>query len=181
MWCPPPPSAFVAIAAVLLLAPLARAGGDREPRVVGSVFFIAKSENKNQVHYGIHLDAGCAPASDAPVFAYWRMLERGPLVTEPLLSRETAAYGLASQSVQRTGSGGRVVVILSALPRRPIVVESAVATDGCAAGAHTAIGGVPASLGSVYLQLRWPFGVDYLMLAGRSSADGRLLHERIAP
>ncbi len=41
------------------------------------VFSIAKSENKNQVQYVVRLDAHCAPVGPAPVFAYWRMLEKG--------------------------------------------------------------------------------------------------------
>jgi hypothetical protein len=43
-----------------------------------------------------------------------------------------------------------------------------------------AIGGTPASLRSVYAQLRWPFGVDHLVLSGRSLADGRAVEERVS-
>jgi hypothetical protein len=148
---------------------------------VTSVFFIAKSENKNQVHYGIHLDADCAPSGSAPVFAYWQMLERGPSVTEPLLSREIPAYGFASQQVSSRGAtGGTVTVTLRALPERAIVVTSWRKDGVCAASAQTTIAGVPALLTRVYVQLRWPFGVESLTLDGFATPDRHAVRERIA-
>ncbi|MGD0524325.1 MAG: DUF4833 domain-containing protein [Polyangiaceae bacterium] len=151
-------------------------------RDVASVFLVAKSENRNQVHYGVHLDAGCSPAGATPVFAYWRMLERGPLATEPLLSREVGAYGVAEQQVvERGAEGGRVTLRLRALPTRPIAIETRARGGGCEATATMAIGGAAAWLRSVYAQLRWPFGVDHLVLSGKSLADGRTVEERIAP
>jgi hypothetical protein len=149
-------------------------------REVPSVFFVAKSENRNQVHYGVALDADCAPLGDAPVFAYWRMRERGPLATEPLLSREVPAYGIASQHVVERGpTGGRVVLTLNAVPNRAIAIDTRTASGECTATARATIAGVGAALSSVYVQLRWPFGVDYLMLYGRSDADGRSVQERM--
>jgi hypothetical protein len=176
------------LAAAALLSKGAR-GGDGS-RDVQSVFFIAKSENKNQVHYGIRLDGACSPVGRSPVFAYWRMLERGPFATEPLLGHETPAYGFAGQHVvtrdeanfvPRRGEGGRVRVTLHALAERPILVESSADGDACVASARMIIGGVPASLKSVFVQLRWPFGVDSLVLWGRAVDDGRLLREKVEP
>jgi len=165
--------------AVAILACVARADGELD---VPSVFFVAKSENRNQVHYGVHLDASCAPVGDAPVYAYWRVFERGPAATEPLLPREIRAYGFAGERViARDGQGGTVVVTLAALPARPIVVETRASGGACVATATMAIGGVAAVLGSVFLQLRWPFGVDSLTLTGRSQADGRVVRERVVP
>jgi hypothetical protein len=167
---------LIAIASLLTGEPADADGGE-----VSSVFFIAKSENKNQVHYGIHLGADCVPSGSAPVFAYWRMLERGPTVTEPLLSREVPAYGFASQQVTSQGAtGGSVVVTLRALPDRPIVVTSWQQDGACAASAETKIAGVPALLTRVYVQLRWPFGVESLTLDGRAKSDRSLVRERIA-
>jgi hypothetical protein len=173
-------SLLLAWCALALLPDVARGQGTPD---VASVFFIAKSENRNQVHYGVHLDVSCAPLGRAPAFAYWRMLEHGPTATEPLLEREIGAYGFADQRVlARDPHGGRVEVRLRALPARPIVITTAAAESGaCVAGATTTIGGVPASLTSVYAKLGWPFGVDYLMLSGRGLADGRELRERIRP
>jgi hypothetical protein len=173
-------SLSVACLAVLLLASVAVA----EPAThdLSSVFHVAKSENRNQVHYGVRLDASCAPAGNAPMTAYWRMLERGPLATEPLLDREVGAYGFAEQTVvERADAGGRVRVRLRALPSRPITVETGRRDDGCVAAATTTIGGRPATLESVFVKLRWPFGVDHLVLVGRSVADGRTLQERVSP
>jgi hypothetical protein len=159
------------------------AGGDAAGRDVPSVFYIAKSENKNQVHYGLHLDASCVPVGNAPMHPYWRMLERGPQATEPLLAHEVSAYGFAEQSIQERGpTGGRVYLKLHALPARPIVVEtSAGSRGGCAVLARTVIGGMPASLTRVFVQLRWPFGVDYVLLSGRSLVDGQPVQERLSP
>jgi len=170
---------LLAGAAALVVVPIARADGGRD---VESVFFIAKSENRNQVHYGVRLDAGCAPVGASPVFAYWRMLEHGPAAVEPLLARETRAYGfLAERVIARDGNGGRVLVTLAALATRPILVDAHASGGACVATATTAIDGVPALLSSVFVQLRWPFGVDSLTLTGRALADGRAVRERIAP
>lgn len=174
-------AAALAIAAgglVGLLGPAARGDAGRD---VASVFLVAKSENRNQVHYGVHLDGACAPVGPSPVFAYWRMLEQGPLATEPLLKREVGAYGVAEQQViERGAEGGRVTLRLHALPARPITIETRAHGSGCEATATTVIGGAPASLRSVYAQLRWPFGVDHLVLSGNLLADGRAVEERIA-
>jgi hypothetical protein len=173
-------SCLISLAALWLVLPIAGARGpDSDARTIRSVFFIAKSENKNQVHYGIRLDEACAPAGDAPVFAYWRMLERGPLETEPLLAREVPAYGFVQSRVLRDRPGGRVMVTLNALPKRPITIDSAPGGVACAATAKTTIGGAPASLTSVFVQLRWPVGVEYIVLWGRA-ADGLVVHERVA-
>ncbi len=168
------------LAALALAARVA--GGDPAGAAVSSVFFVAKSENKNQVHYGVRLDASCAPAGSQPVFAYWRMLEHGPTATEPLLSREQGAYGIAEQHVlERSQEGGRVLVRLGALPDRPIAVETSRRDGVCHADATMVIGGSRASLTRVFAQLRWPFGVDYLELSGRSLSDGRVVRERLSP
>lgn len=101
---------------------------------------------------------------------------------EPLLGIERPAYGFAeNRLVVRTEHGGRVRVKLAALPFRPIVIDVWEGENGCAAIASTTIGGVPASLTSVFVQLRWLYGVDHLVLSGRSSADGRIVHETVKP
>ena len=151
-------------------------------RVVSSVFFVAKSENRNQVHYGLTLDASCRPSGSAPVFAYWQMRERGPRATEPLLAREVPAYGVAWQRVTDRGDhGGRVVLGLNAVPGRTIAIDSTPDGEGCAATASVVIDGAPAILDDVFAQLRWPFGIDYLLLVGHSPTDGRPLRERLSP
>lgn len=176
---PPLLPRLVACTAAVLCAPFAKGGGDPDAHVVGSVFFIAKSENRNQVHYGIRLDAACRPAGETPVFAYWRMLERGPRATEALLAPEQPAYGLSSQRVtKRDDRGGSVLVTLNALPKRVIAVESKAIGSTCRATASAVVGGVQATLASVFVQLRWPFGVESLLLSGWD-ADGHAVGERL--
>jgi hypothetical protein len=149
---------------------------------VRSLFFVAKSENRNQVHYGIHVDEHCAPVGQAPVFAYWRMLERGPQVTEPLLSREVPAYGFAAQRVtSRDAEGGHVLVTLTVLAARPIAIEAHSSGGACAARAAAVVDAAPASLTSVFVRLRWPFGVASLTLRGRALDDGRPVQELVRP
>ena len=174
-------SFLLALLAALLVVRVVRGGGvGGGPLVIQSVFFVEKSENKNQVHYGIRLDEACAPIGESPVFAYWRMLERGPLATEPLLSREVPAYGLKQQRVTRDERGGRVLATLNAMPARSIAIESAPDEGTCTVRARTIIRGVPAALTSVFVQLKWPFGVDHLVLVGHAIKDGCLVRERIS-
>jgi hypothetical protein len=151
------------------------------PTDVTTVFVIAKSENRNQVAYAILLDAQCAPRGNAPVLAYWQNHERGLPATEPLAAHEHGAYGLASQSVTARGAnGGSVRVALRALPSRTITIETSKQGERCVASATLAIGGTPARLTSVYAQLKWPFGVEYLMLNGTAIAGGQAVREKIA-
>jgi hypothetical protein len=169
-----------ALAAVALLA--ADAAGDAASHDVASVFHVAKSENRNEVHYGMHLDDRCAPAGDAPIFAYWRMFERGPRETEPLLAREFPAYGVQEQRVlERTATGGRTSIKLRALSGKAIVVESFSRGDACTATASTSIAGAQAVLERVYATVRWPFGVSSIVVSGRAVDGGRELRETLHP
>jgi hypothetical protein len=148
------------------------------------LFSISKSENRNVVQFAERLDASCVPVGDAPVFAYWRMLEHGPAATEPLLAREEPAYGIASQAVvARTGEGGTVRAVLRALPGAPLLVESrrSARSGECEASARTPIGGVDARLFNVHAVLRWPFGVARLVVSGWSLADGRPVRDARTP
>jgi hypothetical protein len=177
---PPLVSSLLVLVSFALVSPIVRPAAPEQGRSVRSVFFVAKSENRNQVHYGVALDASCTPAGPAPVFAYWRMRERGPLATEPLLSLEVPAYGVAEpQQVERGERGGRVVFRLNALPKRAIAIDASSDGPVCVATARAVIGGAAAALTSVFVQLRWPFGVDYLELSGRTIPDGRVVRERL--
>jgi hypothetical protein len=145
------------------------------------LFTIAKSENHNQVQYAIHVDERCAPAGAEPVFAYWRMLERGPSATEPLLAMEAPAYGVRSQSIAGASDDrGFVRVVLRAMPDRAIEVETRRTESGeCHATAVTTIAGTPARLFNVYAKLAWPFGVESILVQGWS-IDGRaVVRQRI--
>lgn len=149
---------------------------------VASAFYVSKSENRNQVHYAVRLDDTCAPVGPSPVLPYWRMLERDAHATEPLLQREVPAYGIAEQSIVSRGDRGGVVrVVLRALPSRPLLLTTFQSGQGCAASASLVIAGTPATLTSIHVQLKWPWGVDHLLLSGRALSDGHAVTERIVP
>ncbi|HEY2513848.1 MAG TPA: DUF4833 domain-containing protein [Polyangiaceae bacterium] len=147
------------------------------------LFSISKSENRNIVQFVERLDASCAPLGEAPIYAFWRMLEHGPAATEPLLAREQPAYGIAAQSVTARGpSFGEVRVKLRALPQSVLVVEShRNAAGACEASARLPIDGVDARLANVHAVLRWPFGVSRLWVTGWSIADGRPVRDARSP
>ncbi len=150
-------------------------------RSVDSALFISKSENKNQVHYAVRVDERCDPLGDAPVYAYWRMLERGQNATEPLLDREQAAYGIARQDIVRTESGVFVRVLLRALPSRPITIRVERGPGGsCTSTALTTISGQRARLFNVHLALGF-LHLDHMLLTGWAESDGRVLRERVNP
>jgi hypothetical protein len=148
-----------------------------------SLFTIGKSQNKNLVQYAVHVDGQCVPVPGAPVFAYWRMLELGPTRIEPLLPRELSAYGSASQIITaRDANGGKIHLVLRALPARPISVETARAADGtCRAFASVTIASATAHLFNVYVKLTWHLSVDYLLLRGWSTDGAHLISETVKP
>ena len=149
------------------------------PHDITQVFTISKSENRNEVVYAIHLDDHCAPVGDAPVFAFWRMHEKGPTVIEPLLPREEAAYGIAGERVvERGADGGKIELRLRALEKRPIVVDTKLDGGLCRAWPTLSISGTDAYLYNVYVKLKL-LGVDYLLLSGWATDRSRVVHERV--
>lgn len=164
-----------ALVCVAFFAMHARAAGDR---AIESVFFVAKSENRNQVHYGVRVDDACVPLGDAPVFAEWRMFEQGPNTRAPMLSREQRVYGLGTQTVIHRADGGSVVTTLRAVSSRPLTIETFRDRRGvCVAKAVTRIDGAAATLSSVFVMLRG-FGVDAIVLSGRRDG-GAVASERL--
>jgi len=180
----PAASLAVAVAAFGALGLQARlVFADAPMRVETQVplFTIAKSENRNQVQYAIRVDELCRPSGQAPVFAYWRMREKGSDKTEPLLPQEIDAYGIALQTVVgRDPTGGRVRLVLKAVRSREIAVETRrLDSAACMATATVRINGADARLFNVYAKLKWPFGVDYLMLRGFSLDGTRVVSEKL--
>jgi hypothetical protein len=163
---------FLLFALASLAAP---AHADDARREIPSAFFIAKSENKNQVHFAVAVDARCVPLGDAPVRPYWRMLEKGPSVTEPLLSREQGPYGLASQQVvTRRVDGGSVRVTLKAVPSRAVTIATTRESDGtCSYETRMTIASKPGRLQYVYVKLAF-VSIDHLLLVGKDDAGGEL-------
>ncbi len=148
-----------------------------DPRALLLVaFLISKSENKNQVHYAVHVDRECNPVGAAPVEPYWRMLERSSSATEPLLSREQRVYGIARQQVL----GSSVRITLKALPTRPITITTARDASGvCTTSTVVTINNRPARLFNIHVALS-AFGVSYLLVTGWAD-DGSIVRERVSP
>jgi hypothetical protein len=113
------------------------------------------------------------------VIPYWRMLEDGEHVREPLLAREQRAYGVASQDVTSTADGGRIALRLRALPDRTVVVNVRRSGGRCVARSITSIGGVQAALEGIFVALRAAVVIDYVELTGRATADGTPVSERM--
>jgi hypothetical protein len=172
-------------AVALLCAPavFASAGGGpvRLPSAdVSSVFHIAKSENRNQVHYAVKVDAQCRPAGPRPVYGYWRDFEIGPRATSPLLSHEEPAYGLtAPRSIKLNAAGGEVKIGLRGFPDRPLIVMTFHEGQGCRARAFTSIARKPALLQSIYVELGLLFSVDEVIVRGLRVADGAPVKEKV--
>jgi hypothetical protein len=147
---------------------------------VHSVFFISKSENRNQVHYAVRVDAHCQPVGQRPVYGYWRDFEDGPRATSPLLDREQSAYGLTAPRWVRTEpTGGQIRIGLRGFPDRPLTIETFRTSEGCRARAHTTIARSPAVLRSIYVELGFLFSIDYVLIRGYSAQDGRPLQEKV--
>lgn len=147
---------------------------------VFAIFRIDKSENRNQVYYGARVDEACRPQSSSPVYVYWRMRERGPNITEDLLSHEQQAYGIHSQKVvARSARGGEVRLQLRAWPDRPLKLELFRAAKGCAARALIDIQRSPSVLESIYVDIGFLFSVNYAQLRGVRLADGKTVQEKV--
>ncbi len=170
------------IPAALLLCPLAAPAGSPAPtRGVDSAFFISRSENRNQVHYGVRVGEDCRPQGTSPMHAYWRMLEKGAAETEPLLGIEGPAYGLAdTQEVASSPAGWRIRVRLRAYSERPIEVAVTRENGVCTTRAWMMLNGALCQLDHIYVRTQWPIGVDYIRLTG-VAPDGRTVTELIRP
>jgi hypothetical protein len=152
-------------------------------RGADSAFFIARGKNRNQVHYGVRVGPDCKPEGAQPVHAYWRMLEKGEGVTEPLLGIEGPAYGLKdSQQVEALpgGAGWRVRIWLRAHPDRPIDVSVLKEGGRCVTRAAMKMGDAVAQIDRIFVKDKWPAGVDFVMLSG-VGADGKSVREVIRP
>jgi Domain of unknown function (DUF4833) len=150
-----------------------------EPRDPNSIFLVAKSENKNQVHYGVRLDEACNVVDTHPLYGYWRMLENKGEI-EPILSREVRAYGIdPAQRIEKTGDATTIYARMNAIPDRVLRVTVTRAAGRCEARANMPIAGADAHLRLIYIRLAWPFGVDYILLRGSRTTDGRAVDEKI--
>jgi hypothetical protein len=166
-------STVVATALIALPSIPARAAPAYE---LPGVLVIAKSSNRNQVYYAAQVDETCAPTGEARVRPYWRMFERGPLATEPLLDSEQHVLGIERANV----AGGTIQFALRAMPARAFTIHPGRASDGrCTSWVGTTIAGVPARVASVYVRQKFFGGVDYVLLTGWADG-GAVVRERVS-
>jgi hypothetical protein len=148
---------------------------------VETVFFISKSDDRNRVDYGIHVNEHCAPTGDDAVFPYWREFENSPPVrTHTLGLFEYVPYGFSEQRlVHRSQTGGDQLLRLKQLDR-PIAVRAHKDGDKCVATAYARIAGVEGAVFvSVYAKLSGATSVDYVDIHGKNPQTGADLTERV--
>ncbi len=150
------------------------------PHDVATVFYISKSDDRNRVDYGVHLDASCAPVGRDPVFAYWRRFEPGQERFGDLNFLDQTAYGVERQEVGTPDATGTWIrVLLRALSSRPIQVRIQRGPAGCTGAALLDIRGRDAILDHVFVQLGGPASIDHLMIRGEERLSGQPVHERV--
>lgn len=150
------------------------------PHDVHSAFHVAKSENKNEVHYAVRLDAACRPQGKTPVFAYWRRLKKGLRVDEPLTGPGVRVYGASGeQTVTATATGGRVKMYVKALKELPVDIQVDKGKTGCVAVPHVKLKGEYARLSYAFLQLgRFGINVKYVDVWGVRERDNLKVTEQ---
>jgi hypothetical protein len=162
--------------------------GAKEPKFlpfdVQTVFYIAKSDDRNRVDYGIHLDDHCASIRDDAVFQYWREFENAPPVRVHELGLfDYIPYGISEQrAVHKAPTGGTHLMKLRQFGF-PIAIFTEKRPDGrCGAQARVAINGKESELVYVFVQLAkgWPIpSVVYVDLHGRDLDTGHDVEQRI--
>lgn len=158
----------------------AEAAPKLESMPVTSVFHIEKSENRNQVHYAVRVDARCRPVGTLPVYGYWRDLEDGPKAISPLLAHQQAAYGLEPPlSIKRTDDSGEIRIRMRGFPDRTLLIMTFREGAACRARAFATIKAKPALLTSIYVEISPLFSVDYVILRGVGAADGKPVEEKV--
>jgi hypothetical protein len=178
------------IAPLAILCLLASDASAKDPTFtrfdVPTVFYIAKSDDRNRVDYGIHLDDHCAPASDQAVFQYWREFENSPPVRiHGLGMLETIVYGIShQQAVTKTPTGGAHIVTLRQFDKKPIRIVTKKDADGrCSAQARAIINGKDRELTYVYVKLAkggLTPSIDYVGVHGKDGDAGLDVEERLA-
>ncbi|NJL80811.1 MAG: DUF4833 domain-containing protein [Richelia sp. SM2_1_7] len=116
---------------------------------LNSIFFISKSDNRNQVHYGVKTNPDCSLKTSQPVKPYW-ILANGRI--EDLETFEVPAFGIANQSV----SENKVVMEINGLKNRKIPKEITIqanrtANQDCQISAFTTINGKKTQLTRVHI------------------------------
>jgi hypothetical protein len=143
---------------------------------IDTVFAIRKSTNDNQVDYGIMLDAQCHPRTDTPVVGYFRR-QTGSIRDLSLVER--TVYGVGTQRVASTDTGGTVDFRLRAVSDRTIRIVVTTGARGCVARAITRVNGERSELTDIYVVLAGPRSVDHVEVTGRTISGSRTVREDI--
>jgi len=171
---------FAVLAALPLVLGQQAAQSRFGPHDVRAVFVIGKSDDRNQVQYGIRLDAECVPVGDEPVYAYWRNYEKGGELTEDLNWMDRKAYAVKGQWVrERSPAGSKVLLTLKATDERGIAIMTKKQDGKCVAEAVATIDGQPAKLEKIFLQLKGWASVDYIDISGVRLSTGKPVTERV--
>lgn len=171
-------SLVVGVLGLAALPSVAHADPKFGPNDIRTLFAIKKSENKNEIHYGIHLDESCQPVGDEPLFAYWQELEQGPNVVLDLNIFDKKAYGIKGQWVQkRTPEESKLLMSLKATPDRGIAITTKKKDGHCVAETVATINKESAILEQVFVHIAGFLSVDWIELRGLRF--GRPMVERV--
>jgi hypothetical protein len=155
------------------------------PFDVQTVFYISKSDDRNRVDYGIHLDDRCVPIKDDAVFQYWRDFENSPPVRIHTLGIiEYIPYGISEQrTIRKAPGGGYQIIRLRQFEKTPIGIITKKEADGhCSSQARATINGKEAELTYVYVKLAKGGiapSVDYVDVHGKALDTGVEVQERV--
>ncbi len=176
---------LIAVVIALTLAAMASIAS-ATPRIgrsdVPTLFYVAKSDDRNRVDYGVRLDAACSPVGDEPLYAYWRRFEPGQDPLGDLNPLDATVYGIGRQSVSvRHPNGSWIELGLRALPARRLLVLVQRAGDRCVGAVQTTIRGREAVLDHVFVQLDGPMRIREVIVRGEVRATGESITERMRP
>jgi Domain of unknown function (DUF4833) len=176
-----PLAVLIACAALAPSRPARAAEMAFGPYDVPTVFFIAKSDDRNRVDYGIRLDATCSPVNDDALVFYWREFEKSPPVrTHPASLIDHIPYGVSDQrTISRSATGGEYSFKLKQLARQIVITTKKEADGKCSATARSTIAGQKAQLVSVFAKLASAISVDYIDIFGKHLETGAAVTERV--
>jgi hypothetical protein len=148
------------------------------PNDVRTLFYIAKSDDRDEVHYGIHLDKNCLPVGGSPVFAYWQQIEQGPNVVEELNTLDRTVYGIDRQNVAKRAADESVVTMaIRAASDRTVTISIRRQNDKCVVESMGLIAGTRAQVERVFIHIAGFLRVDWIEIRG--SANGKVIVERV--
>lgn len=160
----------------------ARADVDFGEHDIRTIFYISKSDDRNRVDYGIHLDATCQPVGPTPLYAYWHRFEPGQPTIGELNGMDERAYGITRQHVRTAAPNGVWLEMhLRGFPeQRFLILVQRNGGGQCLARAMIPIESRDAYLDHIHVTLGF-VGVDRVTLHGRDTRNGDELTETRRP